>query len=253
MLSIIEDIKLEGSIEFSNDYSFFTYEETALRCNVLSKISYKSKNKITKYIRLKFPFNKYLLKHVLCKCDKNNYQTKITLKCNRRFKLNDFVARYKIPFEIIKYVKINSLVISEFQENKYYQFETTTVNVVFKDNKSIYFRNDKKLTKIPKATKLCIYAKKSGADLIIHMRILPTENQYPVIKLCNRHFLTLPLPQIITKFVQICMPSLFSSILYHSEVKPTISLLNKLINPVAFYNFQVDELITIGVNITHLD
>lgn len=242
---------LESGIEFSSDYSFFTYEDTALRCSAQNDKTFKMKNKVTRILRLNFSLSKrYILKHVQS-INGKKYDTKITLAHSKNFLLNDFVARYKLPFSTIRSVEVGTNLVSKFQENKYYQFETTFLVVHLIDNTEVKIENNPKVTKIPESAKICFYAKKSGDKLIIHMRILPKKASKPVVKLCNKHFATMPLPKIVTKIMVWAFPRFFLSILYHSEKNPSVSIFKKIINPVAFYNISVKKIITIGVSVEH--
>ena len=252
MKYVIPNLKLETGVEFSNDYSFFTYEQTKLRSSFTTKQNVVTQNKKKRILRVKFfPCKQFVLQHIQ-NVSSNKHKTKITLIHNKDFTLNDFVARYKLPFKDIESVKIGQNLISKFQENKYYQFDASILILNLVDNTKVKIESNSDVTIIPKTSKLSVYVKKNNDKLIVHVRILPKLDNQPVVKLCNKHFATIPLPKIIARLTRSIFPVFFSSLLYYSEKKPSVSILRKIINPVAFYNFTVNRRITVGVTIEHL-
>lgn len=243
----LSNIGAEYGVEFSTNNSFFTYEDTKLRCKLMQDKSIKSGNSETKLTTIIFEPQKKL--ELLYERFVNNSSccSEIKLTSREGIYLNDFVARYVFEKGSVQSVLIANKKINKFEINKYYQYEAKAIEIFLASGQKFSINIIKDGTSIPEDTSIYFYAKKTQDNFVVHCRILPKLRNKAVIKLCNRHFRTLPIPSSLTNCLLYFNPNLHKKLAHHSEKNPKIGFLGKLVNPVLFYNFWMKSSIKLTI------
>ena len=161
--------------------------------------------------------------------------------------LMDFVIRHRFKKEFIERARIADQSIVHKNSNIYYQHPVR--EVLLDGDPSVRVCITHEVETEQRGT--FMYARDDFGEWVVHARVLPLIPAKDVIKLCNAHFGTRPLPQFISDMI-VHTPWLRNRLLYKSEKKPSRSFVTKCVNPNLFpmMHFKKDETISFDCEVT---
>jgi len=219
--------------ETADSSAFFSLEEgIGYRYDVIDSQSSGCQNKFSGSQTVKMQEGKWKLNFNDEIIDQSNINRTVKIECLEDSYFMDFVMRFRIKKEFVKYAVINDKKIFHKNSNIYHQYPVDHLylkgidgifNIIIKIKDSI----------IPDGLSPFMYVRDRGNEWIIHARMLPQVHDKTVIKLCNNWYKTKPIPQFLSKFL-LLNSKIKNNLWYRGEFSPFKSKILRFINPAAF-------------------
>jgi len=217
-------------LETADSWSFFSLEKgVGYRYSLLGESIEKQEKVLTQHLDIQFKEGRFSLVH------KDQLDDKVIIRESDLIARSDsvfmdFVQRYRFKKEFFEYALIAGQKIVHTNSNVYHQFPVKEV-VLKGTDLTIRISIDK----VETANKFTptMYVRDRGDEWIVHVRMIPSNDEFMVIKLCSRYFKTSPLPQWLTSAI-LFFPTIRNALRYRTERSPYKSRLMNFFAPNAF-------------------
>ena len=158
------------------------------------------------------------------------------IKCLENTFFLDFVMRFRFKKKYFEKAYIADRIITHKNANVYYQYQVNHVTL----RGELEARIDVIDYIVPEKMKPYMYVRDFGDEWVVHARMLPTDAEKKVIKLCTQWYKTKPLPEPINNIL--CRnEKIYEYLKYHNEKEPYQSFFLKKLCPNAFPLIMVQE------------
>lgn len=224
-------------VETADSWSFFSLEKEIGYRNTISQHDVQTQLKSLKQtMKVQFASGTFFLSN-LDKLEEASVIRETTLETESEIHLMDFVQRYRFKKSFFQEAEINGQTIKHKNSNVYYQFP---VNEVLLKGQKFSLKISIQDVQSTSKFRPTMYVRDRGEEWIVHIRMMPIQDDFFVIKLCSHWFKTSPLPQWISKRI-LSSEKIKKELIYRSERKPYTSRLMRQISPNAFPMVKLEK------------